>query len=79
MIKSMTLKEFAEAMGSTDPIVDEVCNDLQRRSAVGIKKYGTTLDGNPLSLREWLTHAYEESLDHSLYLKRAIKELKKQS
>lgn len=77
MFKSMTLQEFKKAMGATetDPIVDAVINDLNSRSAVGIKKYGTTLDGNPLSLREWLEHAYQETLDQALYLKRAMKEI----
>jgi hypothetical protein len=76
MLKNMTLQEFKQAMGAeTDPIVDAVINDLNRRSAVGIKKYGTTLDGNPLNLREWLEHAYCESLDFCLYLKRTMKEL----
>ena len=72
----MTLDEFKKAMGSTDPIVDSVCLDLQQRSAVGIKKYGTTLDANPMNLKEWLVEAYHETLDQALYLKRAIKEIK---
>lgn len=76
MFKNMTLQEFKEAMGlnNTDPIVNAVCDDLQRRSALGIEKYGMTLDGNPLNLREWMEHAYCESLDFCLYLKRAMQE-----
>lgn len=70
-------KEWKAQMMGQDKIVNDVCDDLQRRSEVGIKKYGTTLDGNPLNLKEWLTHAYEETLDQALYLKRAIKELNK--
>ena len=70
----MTIQEFKQAMGAeTDPIVDAVINDLNRRSAVGIKKYGTTLDGNPGNLLEFLNHAYEECLDQALYLKKSIK------
>lgn len=69
-------KEWRESLRGGDPIVNQVCDDLQQRSAVGIKKYGTTLDANPLNLREWLVHAYEETLDQALYLKRAIKEIK---
>jgi len=58
-----------------DSIVKAVCADLQSRSAVGIKKYGVTLDRKDLSLRDWLQHAYEETLDQANYLKRAIIEI----
>lgn len=34
---------------------------------------------NPLELRAWLQHAYEESLDQSIYLRRAIAEIDKQN
>jgi hypothetical protein len=30
---------------------------------------------NPLSLRAWLVHAFEEALDQAIYLKRAIAEI----
>lgn len=53
----------------------EVCADIARRQQMGINKYGTTVAENRLSLREWLVHAYEESLDLSIYLKRAIAEI----
>lgn len=55
----------------------DVCNDIAKRQQVGIKKYKTTVRDNPLSLREWLQHAYEETLDKAVYLKRAIEELDK--
>jgi len=61
-----------------DSIVESVREDLKQRSEVGIKKYGVTLDREDLSFKDWLNHAYEESLDKALYLKRAIKELEKQ-
>ncbi|WP_440110295.1 hypothetical protein [Acidovorax sp. BL-A-41-H1] len=53
----------------------EVCIDIGRRQQLGKSKYGTTVAENPLSLREWLNHAYEECLDQAVYLKRAIAEL----
>ena len=56
-------------------IEKEVCEDIEKRQQMGIKKYGVTVQDNPLSLKEWLQHAYEESLDLSIYLKRAIKEI----
>lgn len=52
-----------------------VCADIAARQQHGIQKYGTTVAGNPLTLRAWLQHAYEECLDQSIYLKRAIAEL----
>jgi hypothetical protein len=60
-----------------DLVVEAVRNDLLERSKLGIKKYNTTLVDNPLSLKEWLQHAYEECLDQANYLKRAIMELEK--
>lgn len=55
-----------------------VCALIADRQAFGINKYGTTVADNPLALRQWLTHALEESLDLSIYLMRAIEELDKQ-
>lgn len=52
-----------------------VCLDIAARQQMGIAKYGTTVAENPLPLRAWLQHAYEESLDLSIYLKRAIEEM----
>ena len=52
-----------------------VCRDIAARQQVGIRKYGTTVAQNPLKLRAWLQHAYEETLDKAVYLKRSIEEL----
>lgn len=52
-----------------------VCALIAKRQAFGIAKYSTTVADNPLSLRQWLTHALEEALDMSVYLARAIEEL----
>ena len=56
----------------TDPIVDAVKGDLDARSKRGMEKYGTTLARTDLSKKDWLVHAYEEALDHALYLKKLI-------
>ena len=53
----------------------EVCHDIARRQALGIMKYGVTVAENPLELKKWLQHAYEEALDQAIYLKRAIKKM----
>lgn len=52
-----------------------VCQDIARRQARGIAKYGTTVEANPLELRQWLQHAYEEVLDQAVYLRRAIEQM----
>ena len=58
-----------------DSIVEEVVQDLQSRSEVGIKKYNTTLDREDLTTEDWIQHAYEEALDFALYLKRLKKDI----
>lgn len=55
----------------------EVIADISKRQQLGIVKYGTTVEQNPLELRQWLQHGYEEALDLAIYLKRAIQELDK--
>jgi hypothetical protein len=62
-----------------DPVVEAVRADLLQRSQVGIAKYGTTLDAAGLSLRDWLHHAYEETLDTANYLKAAIMKLDREN
>ena len=52
-----------------------VCSDITERQRKGIAKYGMTVAENPLPLRDWLQHAYEETLDKAIYLKRAIAEI----
>lgn len=56
-----------------------ICQDLASRQALGIKKYGQTVAENPLTLRQWLQHAYEECLDQAVYLKRAIEQIDKEN
>ena len=50
---------------------------IKNRQQLGITKYGTTVAQNPLELRQWLQHSYEEKLDDAVYMKRAIQELDK--
>ena len=60
---------------SVSGIESQVCADIAMRQSVGINKYGTTVAQNPLELRQWLQHAYEEALDMAIYLKRAMHEM----
>lgn len=52
-----------------------VCADIAARQQLGIAKYGKTVEANPLALRQWLQHAYEEAMDLAVYLRRSIDEL----
>ncbi len=63
------------ANSSGDAIVDDAINKLLARSKLGQEKYGTTLMRNDLSLLDWMRHAIEESLDRTLYMIRALKDL----
>ena len=52
-----------------------VCEDIAARQRLGVAKYGTTIQDNPLTLKQWLQHAYEECLDQAVYLRRAMEEV----
>jgi len=52
-----------------------VCDDILRRQQLGLAKYGTTVAKNPLTLREWLVHSYQEKLDDVIYMRRAIDQI----
>jgi len=51
-----------------------VCVDIRYRQQLGIRKYGTTVAGNPLTEDQWRQHLYEELLDAVIYLKRQMQE-----
>jgi hypothetical protein len=53
-------------------ILYNIIDDLLAREDKGIKEYGTTMDRTDLTEIDWLQHAYEESLDLSIYLKKLI-------
>lgn len=58
-------------------IEKKVCEDIEKRQELGISKYGTSVADNPLSLRQWVQHAYEECLDQAIYLRKIIEEVDK--
>lgn len=60
----------------TDSIVDSIIDRFVERAQVGMRKYGTNLDRDDLSLEQWLEHSIEEQLDNILYMQRALKELR---
>jgi IS1 family transposase len=52
-----------------------ICADIAKRQQLGVKKYGVTVEKSNLTLRQWLQHSYEETLDNAVYLKRAMEEI----
>lgn len=53
----------------------QVIQDIMERKKRGLGKYGVSVSDNPLTLREWLQHQYEELLDAAIYCKRAIQQI----
>ena len=66
-IKEIKRKEKAI---TGDVIVQRVMDDYNKRSKVGIEKYGTTLEREDLNLLEWLQHLQEELMDATLYVEK---------
>ena len=61
------------SLSTTDPIVEEVKELFDKRSQLGIEKYGTTLHDN--NTDDFLLHALEEAMDLCLYLAKIRKQL----
>ena len=53
-----------------DQIVEQVVDKYKKRSEVGIKKYGTTLQEN--NKDSFLNHLQEELMDATLYIEKEI-------
>lgn len=53
-----------------DKIVNQVVQRYQSRSDVGVRKYGTTLEGN--NKDNYLRHIQEEMMDATLYIEKLI-------
>ncbi len=64
--------QVMQQMSKSSNIEFLVCQDIKDRQRKGISKYGTTVADNPLSQQEWITHAYEETLDLAVYLKKLM-------
>lgn len=58
-----------------DPIILAVIDRIKERSAVGIKKYGTTLAREDLTTIDWLNHLQEELMDAINYIEALKKTL----
>ena len=58
-----------------DQVVLSVMAKYSERSAVGLRKYGTTLDREDLTIFDWLNHLQEELMDATLYIERIRKDI----
>ena len=55
---------------TNDAIVNRVLKKIAQRSEAGLKKYGTTLERDDLSINDWLTHLQEELMDAINYIEK---------
>lgn len=55
-------------------IEDAVCDLIQSRAALGLAKYGVTVERTDLSELDWLKHARDEACDLAIYLTRLIRD-----
>lgn len=55
-------------------ITESVCSKIQSREALGISKYGKTMERDDLTELQWLQHAQEEAMDLAVYLEKLIQE-----
>jgi hypothetical protein len=53
-------------------VTEQVINDIKAREIKGLETYGVTMDRTDLTQDQWLQHAYEESLDFCIYLKKLL-------
>lgn len=51
-----------------DKVVEDVKSLYDKRSKVGVEKYGTTLEDSPQDFYEFLVHLQEELMDATLYI-----------
>ena len=58
-----------------DQIVKSVLAKYVERSNAGLKKYGTPLTRNDITIAQWINHLQEELMDATLYLERIKKDI----
>jgi hypothetical protein len=73
MCKWVRFSDVSKEKGTTESIVDMI----RSRSAVGLDKYGVSMDRTDLTTEQWIQHAIEEMLDGAQYLYRIKQELAK--
>jgi len=76
-LKTADVKSTPTNTLQTDTVVNTVIEQFSKRSNLGIKKYGTTLDREDLKTLDWVQHLQEELMDAILYLERLKRDLEK--
>ena len=56
-------------------IEEKVITKMRERADFGEKKYGVTMEREDLTIKQWLIHAQEESMDLAIYLQKLIEGL----
>lgn len=59
-------------------IEDRVCEKIQERAEVGLKKYGVGMTREDFSFLKWLIYLQEELMDAIIYIERVMEDLEKQ-
>ncbi len=54
---------------------ETLCAMIRERAAVGLKKYGVTVDRKDLTADQWLQHSIEERIDDLQYMMRLREEI----
>ena len=63
-----------DSLASACPTTQHAAIIMAKRDAVGVAKYGQSVDQNPLLASEWAQHAVEEAADGLKYAIRAREE-----
>ena len=53
-------------------IEERVIAKIRQRAETGERKYGTTMERNDLTLRQWVQHLQEELLDAAIYAEKIM-------
>jgi hypothetical protein len=53
-------------------IEEEVIAKIRQRAETGEKKYGTTMERNDLTFKQWVQHLQEELLDAVIYAEKLL-------
>lgn len=56
-------------------IEESVIEKIRSRAETGLLKYGTTMEREDLSVKDWLIHLQEELMDGIIYAQRLLKEM----
>jgi len=60
-------------------IEDDVCDKIQERAGLGLKKYGVSLERTDLNRLDWMIHLQEELMDAVNYLEVLIQKEQEQT